>query len=165
MLNYRIRTLKENEIYLLKDFLYEAIYQRDESKLLPREVINQPELRIFIDDFGKKDDYCLVADVDGKVVGAVWARILAGDVKGFGNIDEQTPEFAISLYKEYRNKGIGTALMKSMINLLQEQGYKRTSLAVQKDNFAVKMYEKVGFKIEKELKEEYIMVYELNKVY
>lgn len=162
MLSYKIRKIKSSEIYLLEDFLYEAIFQRDEENLVPKDIINKPELRVFIDGFGKADDYCLVADIDGKVVGAVWSRILSGEVKGFGNVDENTPEFAISLYKEYRNMGIGTALMCRILELLKEHGYKKASLTVQKDNYAVRMYEKVGFKIVKELEEEYLMICELN---
>lgn len=57
---------------------------------------------------------------------------LSGTVKGFGNVDSQTPEFAISLYKEYRGKRIGTRLMLAMLQLLREKGYTKTSLAVQK---------------------------------
>ena len=162
MVNYEIREIKSSEIYLLKEFLYEAIFQRDENNLLPKDIINKPEIRVFIDGFGKPDDCCLVADIDGKVVGAVWTRILSGDMKGYGNVDEYTPEFAISLYKEYRNRGIGTALMRKMLELLKKRGYKKASLSVQKDNYAVRMYEKVGFKTVKELEEEYIMIYELN---
>jgi len=158
MINYTIRAARPSEIHLLEDFIYEAIFQRDEKNLLPRNVINQPEIRVFIEGFGKPDDLCLLADIDGKIVGAVWTRILCGEVKGFGNIDNRTPEFAISLYKEYRNKGIGTALMKSMLQLLKECGYKQTSLAVQKDNYAVRMYKNVGFEIVRDLGEEYLMV-------
>lgn len=158
MKEYIIREIKSNEVPLLSDFLYEAIFQRDENNLIPREIIDQPEIRIFIDNFGKPDDFCLVAEVNGKIIGAVWTRILGGDIKGFGNIDEYTPEFAISLYKEYRNKGIGTELMKSMLQLLKAKGYKQASLAVQKDNYAFKMYKKVGFKTIGESVEEYIMV-------
>ena len=39
--------------------------------------------------------------------------------------------------------------------------YKQASLAVQKANYAVRLYEKVGFKIVDENEEEYIMVREL----
>ena len=79
----------------------------------------------------------------------------------YGYVDDDTPSFAISLYKEYRGQGIGTQLMIKMLELLKENGYKRASLAVQKANYAVKMYEKVGFKIVDENEEEYIMVCEL----
>lgn len=52
-------------------------------------------------------------------------------------------------------------LVKEMLNLLKEKGYKRASLAVQKANYAVKMYQNVGFKVVDENDEEYIMVCEL----
>ena len=97
--------------------LYEAIYQHDTTNLLPKNIIKTPQINVYIKDFGKqKDDYCLVADLNGKIVGAVWVRILAGEIKGYGNIDDTTPEFAISLFKEYRNQGIGTRLMTEMID-------------------------------------------------
>lgn len=160
-MNYLIRPIKSNETPLLADFLYEAIFQRDENNLISRSVIEQPEINVFIKDFGQKDDNCLVAVVDDKIVGAVWTRILSGAVKGFGNVDEHTPEFAISLYRQYRGKGIGTRLMLDMLALLKEKGYAQTSLAVQKDNYAVKMYENVGFTIVGESEEEYIMVCKL----
>ena len=51
--------------------------------------------------------------------------------------------------------------MREMLDLLREQGYSKASLAVQKANYAVKMYEKVGFKTIDENEEEYIMVCEL----
>lgn len=70
----------------------------------------------------------------------------------------ETPSFAISLLKEYRNCGIGTVLMRKMLPELKMQGYKRASLAVQKMNYAVRMYKNVGFEIIDENEEEYIMV-------
>ena len=57
-----------------------------------------------------------------------------------------------------RNLGIGTALMRDMLELLKNKGYKKTSLSVQKANYAVRMYQKVGFEVIDENEEEYIMV-------
>ncbi len=76
----------------------------------------------------------------------------------YGYIDDETPSFAISLLKAYRNYGIGTALMKQMLMKLKLQGYKQASLAVQKMNYAVRMYRNVGFEIVDENDEEYIML-------
>ena len=49
-------------------------------------------------------------------------------------------------------------MMISMLDLLKEQGYEKASLAVQKANYAVRMYKKVGFETVDENEEEYIMV-------
>lgn len=150
-----IRTLREKEKELLKDFLYEAIFIPEGVEAPDRDIIEKPELRIYYEDFGKDTaDHCLVAEDEGKVIGAVWTRIM----NDYGHIDDKTPSFAISLYREYRGRGIGTKLMQEMLNLLKEKGYKRASLAVQKANYAVRMYKKVGFEIVDENEEEYIMV-------
>ena len=158
-----IREIEKNEIDRLEDMLYEAVYQPDKNNPIPREVIKVPRVYAYIDDFGKyNDDYCFVADLNGRIIGAVWVRIITGKIKGYGNVDNQTPEFAISLFEEYRNQGIGTKLMNKMINHLQKSGYKHTSLSVQKENYAVKLYRKVGFEIIDENDEDYIMLLKLN---
>ena len=82
-----------------------------------------------------------MAEVDGKVVGAVWTRIM----DDYGHIDSQTPSLAISLYKEYRSQGIGTRLLRRMLEKLKTDGYKSVSLSVQKANYALQMYRKAGF--------------------
>ncbi len=156
-MEYIIREMKHDEYQLLDDFLYEAIFQRDEKQLLPKKVIKEPSLKIYTENWGKDHDYCLFAELDKCVIGAVWVRI----IDGFGHIDGTVPEFAISLYKEYRGLGIGTELMKKMLQLLKEKGYKKTSLAVQKDNYALKLYQKVGFRIVGENEQEYIMICDL----
>jgi len=62
---YTIREIKETELNILEMMLYEAIYQPAGSEILSRDVIKAPEISVYIDDFlKKKDDYCLVADVD-----------------------------------------------------------------------------------------------------
>lgn len=153
-MDYIIREMRENEYPILSDFLYEAIFIPDGMNKPPKSIIKQPELQVYIDDFGKADDWCFVAETNGKIVGAVWARIM----KDYGHIDEETPSLAISLYEEYRHCGIGTALMRAMLQLLEDKGYKRTSLSVQKANYAVNMYRKAGFEVVDENEEEYIMV-------
>ena len=154
-MDYTIREIAEEEYSLLKDFLYEAIFVPPGTPAPPKSIINQPELQLYIAGFGtKKDDIGLVAEIDDKPVGAVWVRIM----NDYGHIDNDTPSFAISLYKDYRGLGIGTALMIEMLRILKDRGYKQASLAVQKANYAVKMYQKIGFKIVDENDEEYIML-------
>ena len=153
-----LRELRSDETDLLRDFLYEAIFIPKGAEPPAREIIEQPELKVYYEDFGTgRADHCIVADDDGKVVGAVWTRFM----NDYGHVDDETPSFAISLYKEYRGQGIGTKLMKEMLALLKEKGYERASLAVQKANYAVRMYEKVGFRTVAENDGEFIMVCDL----
>lgn len=88
------------------------------------------------------------------MVGVVWARIM----KDYGHVNDETPSLSISLFREYRNLGIGTALMKQILLTLKERGYQQVSLSVQKANYAVRMYKKVGFEVVHENEEDYIMI-------
>lgn len=157
-MNYTIREIQKQEYPLLDHFLYEAIFIPEGINPPPKTIIASPELQVYVEHFGaSKDDLGFVAEVDGKIVGAVWVRIM----NDYGHIDDETPSLAISLDKEYRGFGIGTAMMKKILVLLKSRGYSRVSLSVQKANYAVKLYQKVGFEIVKEHEEEYLMVYYL----
>ena len=157
-MEYTIREIQKQEYPLLDNFLYEAIFIPEGIEPPPKSIISSPELQIYVKHFGEsKDDWGLITEVDSKIVGAVWVRIM----DDYGHIDDETPSLAISLYKEYRGFGIGTAMMKEILTLLKSHGYSRVSLSVQKDNYAAKMYLKIGFEIVRENEEEYIMVYHL----
>lgn len=157
-MNYLIRELKQEEYKILDVFLYEAIFISEGVIIPSKDIIKQPELQVYVKDFGKnKGDLCLIAQVRDEIVGAVWVRIM----NDYGHIYEETPSFAISVLKEYRNCGIGTELMKQMLIKLKLQGYKQASLSVQKKNYAVSMYRKLGFEIVNENDEEYIMLCKL----
>lgn len=153
-MNYKIRPIRKEEKPLLRDFLYNAIFIPEGVTPPPIEIVDDESLQIYIRDFGKlSDDRCLVAEFDGKVVGAIWSRI----VNDYGHIADDVPSIAISLYKEYRNKGIGTELLRQMLDLLKADGYKSVSLSVQKANYAMKMYRKAGFQLISQDAEEAIM--------
>lgn len=150
-----IRKLYAEETDLLKDFLYEAIFIPQGVKPPARDIVKRPELRIYYDDFGTGSaDHCLVAETNGHVVGAVWTRIM----NDYGHVDDETPSFAISLLPEYRGKGIGTRLLREMLSLLKKHGFRQASLAVQKANYAARMYKNAGFETIDENAEEYIMM-------
>ena len=70
---------------ILQDFLYEAIYVPEGVEPPAREIIYQPELKIYYENFGTGEaDYCIVADDDSRVIGAVWTRIM----DDYGHVDE-----------------------------------------------------------------------------
>ena len=158
MAQYYIREIMPQEIPLLEDFLYEAVFIPEGVAPPPKTIIKNEDLQVYVRDFGLlPDDKCLVAEADTKIVGAVWCRIM----NDYGHIDDDTPSLAISLYKEYRNQGIGTELLRRMILLLRQSGYKQVSLSVQKANYAARMYLNAGFKVVNENPEEYIMALDL----
>lgn len=158
-MQYNLRPLKQEEYSLLEDFLYDAIFVPVGEEALPRSVLLEPSIQNYYQDFGRAHDYCLVAEQEGKLLGAVWARVLSGPVKGYGYVDEHTPELAISVQNEFRGKGIGTALLRAMLDLLQRAGYGQISLSVQKENPAADLYKRLGFTTLEEKDEDYLMLY------
>ncbi len=150
-----IREIRSHEIPLLTDFLYEAIFQPSNKPKIPRTVLQKPMIWAYVDRFGTRpEDFCRVALVDGVIVGAAWSR----NGCSYGKVDDTTPELAISLYPEYRNKGIGSRLLASLLETLIEKGFGKVSLSVDKTNYAVKMYRKAGFEIIEERDHDYLMV-------
>jgi ribosomal protein S18 acetylase RimI-like enzyme len=156
-MDYIIRELKQSEVKMLDTFLYEAIFVPEGAEAPPKEVIQHPDLQIYVSDFGRQSDVCYVAEAAGDIIGAVWTRI----IHDYGHVDDETPSLAISILKEYRNLGIGTQLMKQILTALKAQGYQQVSLSVQKANHAVRLYEKVGFEVARENEKDYIMICKL----
>lgn len=155
-----IRQLNEEDYGVLVDFLYEAIFIPEGVEPPPRDIIERPELRLYIEDFGSSPhDIAFGAFCGGRIAGAVWCRIM----EDYGHVNDLTPSMAISLYKEFRGKGLGTALMKAILSELRSRGYKQVSLAVQKENYAVKLYRSLGFETVRESTEEFIMIKKLTE--
>lgn len=153
-----IRRIQTEEIPVLDDFLYEAIFIPQGVVPPPRSIIEQEDLQVYVRGFGESPhDHCLVAECDGKIVGAVWVRVM----DDYGHVDNQTPSLAISLYPDYRGQGIGTQLLRQMMELLRQEGYAQVSLSVQKANYALRMYQKAGFEIVEDRGEELLMLAQL----
>ena len=158
-MNVQTRPIQPADYPVLEDFLYNAIYIPEGEEWPPREIIFEPEIYVYIKDFGLDTDCGVVAECDGTIVGAVWTRI----IPAYGHLDENTPELAISVLPMYRSRGVGTMLMNLLFDLLRERGYKRTSLSVQQNNPAVRFYARLGYEITDEKvdhagHEDYIMV-------
>ncbi len=143
-INAKVRIMRESDCECLPEFLYQAIFVPDEVETPPRSIINDPKIFLYIKDFGTQvGDLSVVAEQNGQVIGAAWTRI----IPAFGHIDNETPELAISILPEFRSYGIGTKLMKKLFQVLLKNGYKQTSLSVQKDNPAVNFYKRLGYRI------------------
>lgn len=140
-----IREILKSEINFLDEMLYQAIFIPEGIRKLPKEIIYNPDLHHYIKDFGSADDYCLVAESEGNLIGAIWSRVFSAEAKGYGWVDEKTPEISMAVDENFRNRGVGSQLLKAMIEKLKEIGYEQISLSVDIVNFAYSLYKKFGF--------------------
>ena len=156
ILKLMIREMKPSEYGELENFLYDAIYIPDGTPKPSRNILERPELQIYIKNFGEQSaDCCFVAEVDGKIVGACWARIM----NDYGHIDDETPSLALSVLKNFRRRGIATELLKKISTHLAEKNFAQISLSVQKKNLAaVALYRKLNFEVVDTRGEEFLML-------
>ena len=86
------------------------------------------------------DNYALVAELDGKVVGSI-------DISRKRNRLAHVASIGMAVHDDYQNIGIGTALMKAALDLTDNWlNIRRVELDVYTDNLpAVHLYKKFGF--------------------
>jgi ribosomal protein S18 acetylase RimI-like enzyme len=144
-----IRSLTPADQPFLWEMLYQALYVAADQTPPPREVIAQPDLARYVQDWGRSGDRGFVAidDKTGQAIGAVWLRLLIGENQGYGYVDDLTPELGIAVLPQYRGQGIGTALLKTLV--ASNPG--SISLSVAADNPAVRLYQRFGFAIVQEI--------------
>ena len=83
----------------------------------------------------------LIATIDGKHIGNCSLRSL-GDFKRYAH----RCEVAIALYQEFCGIGIGSQMLKTVLNVAKKSGYEQAELEVVSSNTpAIALYENLGF--------------------
>src|SRR5205814_958739 len=104
------------------------------------------EIRRYVDGWGRNDDLGVVAFHPHmwELIGAAWLRLLTGDERGYGWVDDETPELTIAVLPEYRGNGVGKRLLAQLLELARPR-YNTVSLSVSRENPARRLYERAGF--------------------
>lgn len=136
---------------------YTALHVPEGAAPFPKSIIEAPHLAKYIANWGRPDDIALVAEKDGQLIGAVWCRLLKAAEKGYGYVDDQTPELSLAIHANFRNQGLGTQLMEKAFIALVEKDFSQVSLSVDQDNKAVNLYKRVGFEIVEEVETAFTM--------
>ncbi|WP_445486629.1 GNAT family N-acetyltransferase [Niallia sp. 03133] len=145
---HTLRLLKKEEKEFLLDMIYESVHISENKKPSRDELLNEKGLKKYHEDWGKEGDKAFIAlDQYKQPIGAVWHRLFDSSNKGYGFIDEITPELGIAIMKNARGLGIGTELMKKIIEEAKKDCYPSLSLSVDPENEqAVQIYKKLGFR-------------------
>lgn len=142
----KIRSLVESEIDFLLDMIYESIHI-PEDKPTREVLLNLPHIKKYSEGWGRNGDRALIAlNNDNKPIGAVWYRLFSEANKGYGYVDNYTPELGIAVTKGARGLGVGKALMNKIIEQAVADGYNALSLSVDpSNNKAMQLYKNLGF--------------------
>jgi len=133
MTNLRIREASPKDIQVMVDIAIEAFWKEygsiEEVRKAFRGTVAKRWKRIMND----KTSIVLVAEKDKQVIGFLVFRWWFG---WNGWLE------AIAVKREYRGMGIGTLLMRALIERARRIGYMRICFAVKQDEKAIKFYKK-----------------------
>ncbi|WP_294888665.1 GNAT family N-acetyltransferase [Sulfurimonas sp. RIFCSPLOWO2_12_36_12] len=133
--------LRSSEQKIATDMLHYA-YRLDEAN---KKLQDFPELDIYCRFYGlSSKDLGLYALSEHKIAGGAWIRLLKEDDKANAFIDEETPILTIAVMPEFRNQGIGSAMLEQ---LFLEAGavFERMSVSVLNNEKTVGFFKKHGF--------------------
>ena len=155
------RNLTVGDYPVLREMFYLSLFVPDGEEPHPETVIDLPELAKYIDGIGREGDFGFLCLDDTIAIGAIWGRIFDEHNRGYGFVDEQTPELGMAVIPEYRNRGIGQRLLTLFLQDAKERGHRAVSLSVDKRNRAKNLYNRAGFVIVKETEVDYVMMRKL----
>lgn len=87
----------------------------------------------------------LIAEADGRVIGQIFVQV---DSALSGGNNRAAYLYALRVRPEYRNRGIGTELVREAESTLRQRGFVRALISVAKDNHAARrLYERLGYDV------------------
>jgi ribosomal protein S18 acetylase RimI-like enzyme len=152
-----IRDAGPQDVRFIQDMLRHAYYWRWGAP----DTVDLP-VRRYVDRWGRKGDRGVIALDEGTPVGAAWYRLFSEKDAGYGFVDETTPELSIAVVPSRRGKGLGKDLLAALLERARKDGYEQVSLSVERDNPALRLYERHGFRKVGEAGNAYTMVADLS---
>jgi GNAT superfamily N-acetyltransferase len=155
----QIRDATPSDLGFLERMWHTAAFWRPEVFVLSVEDARAiPEIARYITGWGRPGDVALIAEDDDGPLGAAWYRSFTDEEPGYGFVDEETPEIAIAVNTDARGTGVGTALMKALLDRATSDGLLALSLSVNAENPSRRIYQRFGFTDIRSDDDSYVMV-------
>jgi ribosomal protein S18 acetylase RimI-like enzyme len=145
---FRVRAGRRDDLPFMQEMLCEAARWRPDAPRLPlEEVLSDPAAAKYIEGWGREGDAAVIAtdDEGDRRIGAAWYRLMPAEDPGYGFVDTRTPEVGIGVSPDRRGEGIGGTLLLALVQMARDEGVGALSLSVEKDNPALRLYERCGF--------------------
>ena len=141
-----IRRGEPDDEPFLRAMLYEAATWRGGTDVPAfADVVAAPTTARYIEEWGREGDVAVIAELAGRPVGSAWFRLFSRERPGHGFIGEAIPELSIAVVPEARGQGIGTTLLRALVEEARRGGFPALSLSVEEDNAAARLYTREGF--------------------
>jgi ribosomal protein S18 acetylase RimI-like enzyme len=141
LVDFTLRPATSEDEPFLWEVLYQSIHVRAGDEPLPRTILDDPPIAHYLAGSRPGDDAVIACLDDGSPVGAAYCRFFTVEDPSYGFVSADVPEVGMAVLAEYRGRGIGRALLKS---LLARQP--TMSLSVDTDNLPARaLYDSLGF--------------------
>ena len=161
--DWRVRLGAAAEVPFLWEMLRAAAnWDSGRPALSPAQVQEDEHLSRYLRGWGRPGDVSVVAETgtaedaggddpgqgEPLRIGAAWCRLFAAAAPGYGFTDEATPELSIGVAPAFRGRGVGDALLGTLLERVAAEGVGAVSLSVEPGNRrAVRLYERYGFAV------------------
>jgi ribosomal protein S18 acetylase RimI-like enzyme len=145
---YTIRPVSTGDLPFLSDMLWEAAAVAEVMRQIGKAAaLARPEVAKYLDGWGRAGDLGVIAvDEADRPLGAAWARLFPADQPGYGFIADDVPELSIGVSDAARGQGVGGALIDALVDAARDAGFPAVSLSVDRNNPALRLYERHGFR-------------------
>lgn len=145
-MTFAIRPAAADDQAFITEMQYDACFVPPGAEPFPREVLDDPAIRPYHAGFGTRPgDVGVIAEIatgiagsGDRALGAAWVR----QVRGYGFVDDHTPELGIAVVADRRGEGIGASMLGALFDHVP-----RCSLSCDLRNPAVGLYERFGFEV------------------
>jgi GNAT superfamily N-acetyltransferase len=144
---WTIRPIRSTDAAFAEEVFFHGPYNQGEPPPA-RTIMQDPLMRIYLDGFGRPTDFGFIADgpASRRSVGCVYARYFDDRAHGLGYKNSAVPELSIAVMPEFRGRGCGSALMRSMCAHCDANEID-LSLNCHPGNPAHRLYERMGFQV------------------
>ena len=139
MLDMVIRPAREEDLEDLWDFLAMAAYEPDAAAAKAEPGVAN------LMGWQRPGDFGFVAERNGEIIGAAWARRFLAEELKFPYGEEEAPKLSIGVKLNARGQGVGEKLMRALIGEAARRGL-GLCLSVRSENAARRLYERLGFR-------------------
>src|SRR5919204_5555804 len=135
-----IRPAGQADLEVLWDFLAMAAYEPDTAAAKA-----VPSVAKYLVGWQRPGDFGFIAEQNGEIIGAAWARRLSAAELRVPYGDEEAPKVSIGVQPHARGQGVGEQLMRALIGEAARRGL-GLNLSVRSENPARRLYERLGFR-------------------
>ena len=150
--------------FLVEMLLEAANWDPERPPLGAAQAMAVPELAHYVEGWPRPTDFGVVAESEGRRIGAAWCRHFTGADPGYGFVAADVPEVSVAVVADHRGQGLGTLLLDELHARARQRDTRALSLSVERANPAMRLYERLGYRTVTEDTNASTMVLELGSL-